>query len=371
MKIGILTFHSQLNYGGVLQCWALQTALEKMGHEVVVIDREFEHQIRSYTPIFKGWGFARWVKFFVKLSLNRPDALRVVRYVRTVRFVRKYLHLTSYSFKNWKDAPKNLDVDAIVVGSDQVWNAVWNDLSVYTLEHVPDIPAIGYAISLGMTSLPCGSMPMYMAAAKRFSSVSVRETESMALLRTAGINAVHVVDPTLLVSHSDVEKCTRGGLVCYFIDSSLLDQENIDLLDGFRCKTGIPVQIFTQKLPQSTLDSKGIRMRYSAGPLEFYKTMAAARYVVSDSFHALMFACVFGKPISLVYPREAEKKHMFSRLREFSSSYVRGKCIYKRVDEILDAIAADNAIEYDYHGINILKTSSLKWLEKSIESTHK
>ena len=28
MKIGILTFHSQLNYGGVLQCWALQTALE-------------------------------------------------------------------------------------------------------------------------------------------------------------------------------------------------------------------------------------------------------------------------------------------------------------------------------------------------------
>ena len=28
MKIGILTFHSQLNYGRVLQCWALQTGLE-------------------------------------------------------------------------------------------------------------------------------------------------------------------------------------------------------------------------------------------------------------------------------------------------------------------------------------------------------
>ena len=37
MKLGILTFHSQLNYGGVLQCWALQTALEKLGHEVVPI----------------------------------------------------------------------------------------------------------------------------------------------------------------------------------------------------------------------------------------------------------------------------------------------------------------------------------------------
>ena len=39
MKIGILTFHSQLNYGGVLQCWALKKALEDMGHEAVVIDR--------------------------------------------------------------------------------------------------------------------------------------------------------------------------------------------------------------------------------------------------------------------------------------------------------------------------------------------
>ena len=38
MRIGILTFHSQLNYGGVLQCWALKKALEDMGHEAVVLD---------------------------------------------------------------------------------------------------------------------------------------------------------------------------------------------------------------------------------------------------------------------------------------------------------------------------------------------
>lgn len=35
MKLGIHTFHSQLNYGVVLQCWTLKTALEGMGHEVV------------------------------------------------------------------------------------------------------------------------------------------------------------------------------------------------------------------------------------------------------------------------------------------------------------------------------------------------
>lgn len=371
MKIGILTFHSQLNYGGVLQCWALQTVLEKLGHEVVVIDREFEHQIRSCMAVFKGWGMKHWVRFAIGLLRPSPGCLRVLRYLRTVRFARNKLHLTPYSFKYWKDAPVNLGVDLIIVGSDQVWNAVWNDLDVYTLENAPDVLAIGYAISLGMTSLPSDSIQKYAVAAKRFSSVSVRETESILLLQSVGIKSTHVSDPTLLVSYPDVKRSTNGGLVCYFIDSCLLNQETIELLDEFRRKTGITVQMFTQKLPQSAINSKGIRMRYSAGPLEFLKAIANAKYVVSDSFHALMFACVFGKPISLVHPGESQRKHMFSRIREFSESYVKGKCIYKNIGEVLDAIIAGSTIEYDYSGIEMFKTDSLQWLEQAIGSVRK
>ena len=371
MKIGILTFHSQLNYGGVLQCWALQTMLEKLGHDVVVIDREFEHQIRSYTAVFKGWGMKNWVKFVLGLLRRRPGYLRVLRYLRTVRFARTKLHLTPYSFKYWKDAPDNLGLDLIVVGSDQVWNAVWNDLDVYTLENAPVVPAIGYAISLGMTALPSDSIQKYAVAAKRFSSVSVRETESILLLQSVGIKSTHVSDPTLLVSYPDAKLGTKGSLICYFIDSCLLNQETIELLDEFRRKTGITVQMFTQKLPQSAINSKGIRMRYSAGPLEFLKAIANAKYVVSDSFHALMFACVFDKPISLVHPGESQRKHMFSRLREFSDSYVKGKCIYKGIGEVLETFTGGNTVGYDYRGIEMFKTNSLKWLEHAIEGVRK
>lgn len=38
MRVGLLTLHSQLNYGGVLQAWAGQCALEGLGHEVCVLD---------------------------------------------------------------------------------------------------------------------------------------------------------------------------------------------------------------------------------------------------------------------------------------------------------------------------------------------
>ena len=42
-KIGILTFHNAVNYGAILQCYALQNALEQRGYNVEVID---------YTPLY-------------------------------------------------------------------------------------------------------------------------------------------------------------------------------------------------------------------------------------------------------------------------------------------------------------------------------
>ena len=39
MRIAIVTFHSSQNYGAVLQCYALQTVLIEMGHDIEIIDR--------------------------------------------------------------------------------------------------------------------------------------------------------------------------------------------------------------------------------------------------------------------------------------------------------------------------------------------
>ena len=38
MKVGILTFHRAINYGAVLQAWALKTFLQNKGYEACVID---------------------------------------------------------------------------------------------------------------------------------------------------------------------------------------------------------------------------------------------------------------------------------------------------------------------------------------------
>ena len=89
MKIGILTFHSQLNYGGVLQCWALQTALEKMGHEVVVIDRWLSDDNYMLERGYDKFGVKEWMKFAVRAPLWLGDMSQWLRVWRTKKFLRQ------------------------------------------------------------------------------------------------------------------------------------------------------------------------------------------------------------------------------------------------------------------------------------------
>ena len=96
MKIGILTFHSQLNYGGVLQCWALQSALEKMGHAVVVIDRWNNADNSLLERGFNKFDSKQWIKFMIRASLGLGDINPWLRVRRTKKFLSKYIKRTPY-----------------------------------------------------------------------------------------------------------------------------------------------------------------------------------------------------------------------------------------------------------------------------------
>ena len=49
MKIGILTQPLHLNYGGLLQAWALQQTLVEMGHKAIIINRIIEKNDRPFS----------------------------------------------------------------------------------------------------------------------------------------------------------------------------------------------------------------------------------------------------------------------------------------------------------------------------------
>lgn len=369
MKIGILTFHSQLNYGGVLQCWALKTALEKLGHEVVVIDRLMEVQLRSVRVILRGWTLRRWVGFVKGLVLRRPESLRILRHIRTVQFAKRHLNLTRYSFRDWSDAPKDLGVDLIVVGSDQVWNPSWDSMGIYMLEGAPNVPAIGYAISLGVTKLPFEAETHFRVAASRFSATSAREASAAELLRPYFGEVAHVVDPVLLVGRESRSRPLRYSgqrhFVGYFIKTKLDDY--LPRLQELAERNNLVMHLLVdgrQNQPKSGKGASRVKWHLAAGPMEFVKLMANCDGVFTDSFHAVMYAHKYGRPLAVLKPT-GERVDMFGRIEEFVEKHSGTSVIGENILDLVNLICRQDLVRKDLN-FDFAANDSLAWIEGAL-----
>lgn len=389
MKVGILTFHSQLNYGGVLQCWALQTVLEKMGHDVVVIDRWLQADNLDLECGFNKCRIGFWAKFLLRLMLGLGDWARLQRARKTKRFIKTHLKLTPYHFVEWEDAPKDLGIDMLIVGSDQVWHCGdWGDPRAYLLEGAPQIPAIAYAASFGMASLPewtnkdrqISSIPLYKDGLKRFRAISCRETEGVAICKSIGFEATHVVDPTLLAWLDGEKAEKKNELVCYFMSESIDD--NIDELEEFAQRNCCAVKILTKNPPllpipksigmlmqnrkrNKAMVSSNLQIMASASPADFFNAFKAAKYVISDSFHALMFSICFGCNVRILRPRSEFRKTMFARIEEFAN-HANGTLLVDSVHDAISSFRDGKFVEFDRAWLTAIRKDSLSWLQNAI-----
>ena len=124
MRIAILTLPLHINYGGILQAYALQTVLERMGHKVTVIGAS------HFTKPPKGisaLGIYSWR--IVKRLFGQVGVLREIRenekYAfyssNTENFINTYINRREIeSFSEIKQG----EYDGFVVGSDQIWNPI-------------------------------------------------------------------------------------------------------------------------------------------------------------------------------------------------------------------------------------------------------
>lgn len=404
MKIGILTFHSQLNYGGVLQCWALQTALEKMGHEVVVIDRWLEDWRNIHDMVYDRMSWRQWAKFWIRSFLGLGDRNPWLRVRRTKKFITRHLHLTPYHFIDWKDAPKNLGIDMLVVGSDQIWHCGdWGDPRPYLLDGAPLIPAIAYAASFGMTEIPqfidnrhseITALPFYKAGLAKFKAISCRESEGVELCKELGFESAHVVDPTLLVdancwhelipaNETRKHKGGRWRLVCYFLSEDL--SKAGPLLEKFAKQNNCDVDVFVNpgtciQLPlPSSLEKmkrwmKGLRTKWfgrvnihdAADPVEFVSALSSADWVVSDSFHALMFSLIFNRNVRIIKPTQESRNKMFARIEEFVL-HMNGPVLADSLDTSLHSLQANEAVSFDFVWLGEQKAYSVTFLRKCFD----
>lgn len=393
MKIGIFTFHEEYNYGSALQAFALQEYLQSLGHDVRILHHHLSSTDERILGIFASRSLRDWMRFIVLGMLGGGQFARQWRLHKSRVFVRKYLHLTKYRFYTWEDAPKDLGVDVLVVGSDQLWSCQWESPAKYLLYNAPNIPAITYAVSMGVSKIPIEMRNLYKNGFKRFKRISVREKMAIELMRQCGFDGevTQTIDPTLLADKSIWNKFTDTRIescpymFCYLMGEDV--EAALPTMANFAREKACGIKIVVEKFywnNEPLRISRIIRRLYrcfqlqrfckenhieillSASHEDFVRNISMANWVLTDSFHALMFSLVFEKDVRVLRPKNAYRKRMFSRIEDASKLFMETEIICNNVEEALGSFLHNEKSRVNQTAVNRAVNYSKEWLRSAI-----
>ena len=298
-RVGILTLPLYDNYGGIIQAAALYHSINEKGYDSFFIYKDFYQ--------------SRWRKLAVKVLSHAPfQNIRKIRSKYKNRkihedFIDKFLCLRTDVVCNKDELAHTLSLnkfDIVVVGSDQVWRMEYIDkryYGAYFLDFVPHtgISRIAYGASFGVDYWQHKDKSKQVANwLSKFEAISVRERSGRDLcLQLGQSNTYQVVDPTLLVDKSfytdiiglsDIEN--TSSLVCYFLDDSDLHRAVFnDLYNYFGCDLEKKITLIYEKkdFQEYTIP-------------DWLKILSEAEFILTDSYHGLIFSLIFNKPFLIV-----------------------------------------------------------------------
>ena len=344
MKVSILTLHSVCNYGTQLQSYATQEKFKEYFDEVDFIDYR-----RSDTY---GLGL---INTFSKGNFLRALAiLPTIAYWKFIfgGFQKNNLHF--WKKRHLNDITINnveLDSDACIVGSDQVWNSGWNKgiIPAMYLGFVPfDIPKYSYSSSFGREKLPLDEVEGSKKYLKEFRMLSVREQSGVNILKEqfGCFNVEKIIDPTLIMTadfwrkKTGKRKIKEKYILIYNLNRSKEFDEYAKQISNI---TGYKLYRFCTRFDQIFRNGKSLVIPKI---FDFINYVDNAEYVITDSFHATAFSMNLNTQPICVYPNEYS-----NRLSEFlklvdaeecrATSYsdfevINRKPCFSRVNDILN-----------------------------------
>lgn len=304
MKIGILTLPFNNNYGGYLQAYALMTVLKRMGHDVELIYRRHNKRPLKCRLLYT---FKTVVKCILRIphgplipSLeydHRQAGKMMMPFVDKNIYPKSKPYFTSACMKK---SCKGM-YDVVIVGSDQVWRPIYvPNINDFFLEFVKDknVRKIAYAASFG-TATPeytdlqkkeCGKL------ISEFQAISVREKSAMKVIENFGwqVNCMPqlVLDPTFLLpskeylKHIKLNRCNQ--IFCYVLDRTERTRELILYAEKL---LKLPCYEMLKDINEKTFLKPSIEIWLS--------NIYNARFVLTDSFHGMVFSIIFNKPFAV------------------------------------------------------------------------
>lgn len=368
MKIGILTLPPHANYGGILQAYALQTILGRIGHNTQIFSRPFQLHPGKFALL----KYAK--RFIIRIFFRRPFPIYYEKAFtkyhsiledNTKLFIQKYLNV--YELESFESLSPS-EFDAIVVGSDQVWRPPYFcgmyqtsiDNAFLKFTKGWNIKRVSYAASFGIDDWEYSKKQTEHCKhlIQHFDAVSVREEIGLDLCKKfLDYNNVQwVLDPTFLLEKDDYVKLipndikTEGDLLCYVLDETPIITEMIKCVsDKFNM---IPFSVnaklveihkLEEQLPQPPLEN------WLAG-------FRDAKMVITDSFHACVFSILFRKPFVVIGNKNRGYSRFESLLKRFGledrliekASQINQSILKPLPDEVYKRLADYRRISNDF-----------------------
>ncbi|WP_300974807.1 polysaccharide pyruvyl transferase family protein [Sphingomonas sp. LHG3406-1] len=295
-SLGILTFHKCINYGSYWQARCLAEGLEARGATVELLDHHCPSVRRAELRC----------ALEPTLPERTPAGHRAAYKAKTRLFEEAFAGLPLSETFSLHDAAELPFHDAIVVGSDEVWNLAHPWYSYKPLfygETLKTDRLISYAASFGNYDAARGLDAFWAERLARFSSLSVRDENSREIVAQAlGTEPPIVLDPCLAFADRIPREAEEGS-------------------DPYALVYGHGFPDWLAPLARDWARSRGLRLRsigygcafadeewIEAGPLDFARAMAGAAAVITNFFHGCVFALAMDRPfVACVTPYRLNK----------------------------------------------------------------
>jgi len=372
MKIGILSLPLYINYGGILQTYALQTVLEKIGHDVTFIQK------RNWPLKLKVQDMPlTYAKRIVKNLMGQHIPILYEKiYNREAPIIRQNIEpfiLHNIKMKVVDDycQIQENEFDTIIVGSDQIWRHLYvKHIEGSFLDFAKGwkIKRIAYAASFGTDHWEYSKRQSKRCRklAQLFNAISVREDSGVELCkRYFGIEAKHVLDPTMLLDNCDYIKLfekkntpqSSGNLLCYILDES---EEKLNMVRAISTKRNLkPFKVNAKSVYKYDIP---IEERIQPSVEQWLRGFYDADFVITDSFHACVFSILFRKPF-IVY---GNKDRGLSRFTSLLNMFGLQDRIVNNISDVEPLILKEIDWNSVFSNLSILRNKSIDFIRLAL-----
>lgn len=370
-KIGIITYHAAYNFGSVLQAYATQQAVKKLGLPAEIINYRLKEQKRYYQQYRFSYGIKTVIKDLMQLPVHHK---RLERKAAFEKFINSYLHLSKEMEEPEQVTEYYENYDIIISGSDQIWNKHscelmhndWKYMEPYLLKGFMG-KAISYASSIA--NMSNDEMHRILPVIKEFEKISIRETSSARrMANLLGREIPSVLDPTFLLKKDEwikevnLKKTNESPYILYYSLGGIRTlRESKSALENLASKYQCKVRVVTPFAYMPNL-SNLFELHPEYGPLEFLNAIYNARMIITDSYHGTIISVNFGKDVYSLCEKGGSE---FRKTDILENLGLNDRIIY---DINMISKHEFNDINYDIveEKLKELRENSLKYLKESL-----